>query len=255
MRRGYVDLHCHLLPGVDDGPRTIEESLEYARRAVEEGTELIVATPHVEDVEVRELPERVAELRERLRRERIPLAVECGGELKQGSVPQLGDDELEILAHGPPGARWLLYEVPFSGFSDEFHAAAVELRQRGFATVLAHPERADGFGAEAADTALHRELDQGAVVQMNVGPLCGFEEAARDRAARRLLRLGLASAMGTDAHPPERPYTLRMGEDAAVAASARAADARSLVEEGPRRLLERGLPLDCSRASGRAASA
>ncbi|MBD0281233.1 MAG: hypothetical protein ICV69_03435 [Thermoleophilaceae bacterium] len=253
MSRGYVDLHCHLLPGVDDGPRTMEESLEYARRAVEEGTELIVATPHVEEVEVRELPERVAELRERLRRERIPLAVECGGELKQGSVPQLGNDELEILAHGPAGARWLLYEVPFSGFSEEFHAAAAELRRRGFATVLAHPERADGFGAEAADAALHRELDQGAVVQMNVGPLCGFEEAARDRAARRLLRLGLASAMGTDAHPPERPYTLRMGEDAAVAAGA--GEPRSLVEDGPRRLLERGLRLDRSAASHRAASA
>jgi protein-tyrosine phosphatase len=251
MTRGYVDLHCHILPGVDDGPRTMEGSLEYARLAVEEGTELIVATPHVEEVEVRELPDRVAELRERLRRERIPLAVECGGELKQGSVPQLSDEELDILAHGPPGARWLLYEVPFSGFSEEFHAAAAELRRRGFATVLAHPERADGFGAETADEALRRELDQGALVQMNVGPLCGLEEAPRDRAARHLLRLGLASAMGTDAHPPARPYTLRMGEDAAVAAGAGATEARSLVDEGPRRLLDHGLRRHGSAASRR----
>jgi hypothetical protein len=55
------------------------------------------------------------------------------------------------------------------------------------------------------------------------------------------VRLGRASAMGTDAHPPDRPYTLRMGEDAAVAAGAAAAEARSLVAEGPRRLLESGL--------------
>jgi protein-tyrosine phosphatase len=227
----------------------MEESLDYARRAVEEGTELIVATPHVEQVAVRELPERVVEVRERLRRERIPLAVACGGELKQGSVATLSDEELDILAHGPPGARWLLYEVPFSGFSEDFHAAAGELRRRGFATVLAHPERADGFGGEAADEALRRELDQGAVVQMNVGPLCGFEEAARDRAARRLLRLGLASAMGTDAHPPERPYTLRMGEHGAVTAGAGAAAARSLVDDGPRLLLDRGLRQQGSAAS------
>jgi tyrosine-protein phosphatase YwqE len=60
---GFTDLHCHLLPGVDDGPRTMAESLEYAAGAVAAGTTTIVATPHVELVDVAQLPDRVRTLR------------------------------------------------------------------------------------------------------------------------------------------------------------------------------------------------
>ena len=103
-----MDLHCHLLPGVDDGPETLDETLAYARAAVAAGTTTIVATPHVELVDVRELPDRVDEVRAALAAERIDLRVEVGGELKPESIPHLDAEELEILAHGPPGARWLL---------------------------------------------------------------------------------------------------------------------------------------------------
>ncbi|HEX8206413.1 MAG TPA: CpsB/CapC family capsule biosynthesis tyrosine phosphatase, partial [Solirubrobacteraceae bacterium] len=119
-----VDLHCHLLPAVDDGPATLDESVEYARAAVAAGTGTIVATPHVEMVDVRSLPERVDEVRAALAEEGIDLRVEVGGELKPQSIGALRQDELEIIAHGPPGARWLLYEVPFRGVDDAFVAGA-----------------------------------------------------------------------------------------------------------------------------------
>src|SRR3982751_1348163 len=112
---GFTDLHCHLLPGVDDGPATLEQSLDYAMAAVAAGTSRIVATPHVERLDVFELPERVHQLRTALARERIPLAVEVGGELKPRSVFGMSQEQFEVIAHGPPGARWLLYEVPFRG--------------------------------------------------------------------------------------------------------------------------------------------
>ena len=236
-----IDLHCHVLPGVDDGPETLEESIEYARAAAGDGTERIVATPHVELVDVSELPERVRDLTDALADEGLGLALECGGELKPYSVPSLSDHELELIAHGPPGCRWLLLEVPFRGLSDDLLDAAEELHRRGFATLLAHPERASGF--EGSLRLLREEVERGAAVQMNVGPLVGAESPAREEASRRLLRTGLVAALATDAHPPGRPYTLLQGREHAMRAGLSATDADRLVEGAPRALLRLGLSL------------
>ena len=115
---GFTDLHCHLLPGVDDGPATMAETLEYAGAAAAAGTTTIVATPHVELVDVQELPDRVREVRDALAGAGIALEVRCGGEIKPFSLPTLHQEDLEVIAHGPPGARWVLYEVPFTGPDD-----------------------------------------------------------------------------------------------------------------------------------------
>src|SRR3954470_20870388 len=152
----------------------MEEALDYAMTAVASGTSRIVATPHVEQVDVHELPERVHELRAALAAERIPLAVECGGELKPRSIFSLGQEEFEVIANGPPGRRWLLYEVPFRGVDELFLEGAVELRRRGFALVCAHPERSQGLLLGGL-TALRPVLDAGAVVAANVAPLAGDE--------------------------------------------------------------------------------
>jgi len=217
----------------------MDESLDYARTAVAAGTERIIATPHVELVDVRELPERVEELRDALGNEGIALELECGGEVKPYSVPALSHGALDTVAHGPPGRRWVLLEVPFRGLGDDLIAAADELRQRGFGVLLAHPERAADF---ADSTPLLREqVERGAAVQMNVGPLTGDESRARADAARRLLEIGMPTALATDAHPPDRPYTLKQGRDLAVASGAAEARAARLVDEGPRTLLAEGL--------------
>jgi protein-tyrosine phosphatase len=230
-----VDLHCHLLPGVDDGPQLLEESLEYARAAVAAGTGTIVATPHVEQVDVRSLPDRVHEVRAALASERIGLRVEAGGELKPESIGVLSQDELEILAHGPPGARWLLYEVPFGGVDDAFVEGARELRKRGFGLLLAHPERSRGILEGGLDR-LDPLVRSGALVAANVGPLSGRESEPRRQAARHLLDRGTIHVVATDAHPPKRPYQL-----ADVAPATGGAFAR-LTSELPARLLREGIP-------------
>ena len=234
-----IDLHCHLLPGVDDGPDTLDESVEYARTAWREGTERIVATPHVEQVEVLELPDRVREVAGALAEEGIELGVECGGELKPHSIGSLSDEELDVIAHGPPGGRWLLLEVPFRGLGDALIEGAEELRRRGFAVLLAHPERASRF--RASIPLLQEQVERGARVQMNVGPLTGDEAPEREDAARRLLRTGLPVALATDAHPPGRPYTLGQGRELAIRSGITEAEAARLVDDGPRALLRDGL--------------
>ena len=226
-----VDLHCHLLPGVDDGPETLDQSIAYARAAVAAGTSTIVATPHVEQVDVRTLPERVQAVRDALAAEGIALTVEVGGELKPESIPQLDAEELEIISHGPAGARWVLYEVPFKGVSDDFVAGGQELQARGYGLLLAHPERSRDV-LEGGLERLTTLLEGGARFEVNVGPLTGQESEARTAAARRLVADGHAHVVATDAHPPTRPYLQ--------------ADARELVDaaalsDEPARLLREGI--------------
>ena len=237
----HTDLHCHLLPGVDDGPATMDESLAYAAAAVAAGTGTIVATPHVELVDVRELPGRVDELRAALRDAGIAVDVRCGGELRPYSVAALSDAELDLIAHGPPGDRWVLYEVPFHGAGAEFVEGARELRARGFGFLLAHPERTRGI-MESGDLAVIEGLvREGAAVAANTGPLLGREGSERRRAGEHLLRRGVPSVVATDAHAPSRPYTLAMAAAAVAAATGRPDRARRLTGDDPARLLADGI--------------
>jgi protein-tyrosine phosphatase len=240
----FVDLHCHLLPGVDDGPQTLDETVAYAAAAVAAGTSTIVATPHVELVDVQEIPDRVQEVRDALRAEGIPLHVEAGGELKPQSLGDLDGDDLEVIAHGPPGARWLLYEVPFDGVEagggPGFLAGARELRERGYGLLLAHPERSRDILPGGIET-LDAELLAGSVIAANVGPLAGREGAERHAAAVEILRRGLVGVLATDAHAPSRPWTLAEGRAAVLEATGDAALADSLCGPSPASLLADGI--------------
>jgi protein-tyrosine phosphatase len=237
----FTDLHCHLLPGVDDGPSTMDESLAYAAAAVAAGTGTIVATPHVELVDVAELPERVGELRAALAEEGVELDVRCGGELKPFSIAYLSDADLELIAHGPPDARWLLYEVPFHGADDEFVAGAYELRERGFGLLLAHPERSRDMVDGGGLAVIERLMRDGAAVAANTGPLLGREGAERRWAAEHLLRRSVPTVVATDAHAPSRPYTLAQAAEAVERVTGRPDAARRLAAEAPARLLSDGL--------------
>jgi protein-tyrosine phosphatase len=236
-----VDLHCHILPGVDDGADTLDDSVAYARTAAVAGTRIVVATPHVEQVVVDELPERVAQVRAALAAERIALDVRVGGELKPESISGLSDAQLDLIAHGPPGARWLLFEVPFHGVDDAFVDGARELRRRGFGLLLAHPERSRGI-LDGGLPAVERLVAQGALVAANVDPLQGGEGTERRGAAVALLRRGLPAVLATDAHPPRRPFTLAMGRAAVEDVTGRPELARRLTFDTPARLLADGLP-------------
>jgi protein-tyrosine phosphatase len=180
-------------------------------------------------------------MRAALDAEGIALDVRRGGELKPFSIPDLTDRELDLVAHGPPGARWLLYEVPFHGADEEFVAGALELRARGFGLLLAHPERARGMVDGGGLAVVEALMADGAAVAANTGPLLGREGGERRRAAENLLRRCVPTVVATDAHAPSRPYTLAMAADAVEAATGRADRARRLTTEAPARLLADGV--------------
>ena len=236
----YADIHFHLLPGVDDGPSSMDESVALAAAAVADGTSVVVATPHVRPgflTDVSELPDRVRELEDRLACEGIGLAVRRGAELGHDMVGRLSQAELDSVAHGPPGGRWLLVETPFVGLGGEFTAATDELRDRGFAVVVAHPERA----RDSAGVTLRHELSCGSVLQLNAWSLVGRHGPEAYERAHALLRAGSVGLIASDAHGGRRQPALTLAVAACGQAGLSSHDAQRLVGSTPHRLLERGL--------------
>jgi protein-tyrosine phosphatase len=237
----YADIHFDLLPGVDDGPSSMDESVALAAAAVADGTSVVVATPHVRSgflTDVSELPDRVRELQDRLAREKIGLAVRRGAELGHDMVGRLSQAELDSVAHGPPGGRWLLVETPFVGSGDGFTAATDELRDRGFAVVVAHPARARDTAA--AETLRH-QLANGSVFQVNAWSLVGRHGPEAFERAHSLLRGGSVGVVASDAHGGRRQPALTVAIAACGQAGLSSHDAARLVSAAPHRLLERGL--------------
>jgi protein-tyrosine phosphatase len=238
-----TDIHFHILPGVDDGPPGLPAALELARLAAAEGTETVVATPHVRAdylTDVAELPELVHDLQHEIRRAGIDLIVECGAELGHDMVGRLSQTELDVVALGPPQARWLLVETPFDGLGGSFLGALDELHDRGFGVVLAHPERCAGL-LERHRSTLDRELALGVQLQVNALSFHGAHGEAAQVRAHRLLAEGLVSLIASDAHSLIRPPALGAGALACERAGLSPAAAWHLVAGSPRRLLERGL--------------
>jgi protein-tyrosine phosphatase len=240
----YVDLHLHLLPGVDDGAPDLQHSLEYARRMVAEGVSEATVTPHVGaglTYDPLTIPARVAALQESLDARAIELRLHAGGEIHPARARHLSDTVLEIVAHGPQDSRWVLFEVPFTGVDEHFVAGCRELRQRGYGVLVAHPERAAGLLPGGLDL-LRPELEAGALLQVNVCSLLGNHGVDIQRAAHELVRDGLAFVLASDAHPGTREHTLRLGFDLALRAGASSLAAWRLTQGNPRFLLEQGIP-------------
>src|SRR4051794_8474288 len=108
-----AELHFHLLPGVDDGPKDMDTAIELARLAVADGTRTVVCTPHAHLVDIATIPARVQELQEALHRAHVPLTVRPGAEVSPGTA--LTDDEAALISQGPRGREWILLEAPLDG--------------------------------------------------------------------------------------------------------------------------------------------
>jgi protein-tyrosine phosphatase len=238
----YVDLHCHLLPGIDDGAPTMAETLAHARRLAAEGVRDVACTPHVKReqfsrVHVDELAERRAEAQRAIAAAGLDVRLHPGGELAHEDALELPPRELALIAQGPEGARWLLLECPFEGFGDEFVDAAKRLGSLGYGLLLAHPERSAGGWP-----VLERLSGAGAQLQVNVCSLLGNHGLGPQEAAVGLVRRGLASCLASDGHPGTREHTLRLGFTLLLRLGASSVQAWRLTQSNPRLLLRSGIP-------------
>jgi protein-tyrosine phosphatase len=194
-----IDLHCHVLPGIDDGPRTIEESVELARAAEAAGIQTIVATPHVSSRyrnRAQGIARLVAELNERLGREGIAVEIRTGAEIALTAISELEPGELSRLALG--GGGWLLVEPPFTPVAPGIEGAIVDLRRAGHELVLAHPERCPAFQREPR--MLRQLASAGVLMSITAGSLSGRFGGDVKRFAHQLVQEGLIHNAASDAH-------------------------------------------------------
>ena len=237
-----IDLHCHILPGVDDGSADEEESCAMARLAVESGVTDIAATPHCNAPDPfynyadSALHARFARLRQRLERERIPLRIHEGMEVfTTPELPRLLD-EGRLLTLG--GTRYLLIEFAFGEsewFFDEMLAA---VRARGLTPVLAHPERYTCVQDEPR--LLRRWAREGTVLQANKGSFFGMFGRRAAKTAHWCLDCGCLHLIGSDAHSPYR-RTPRLSDIYELVADAVSMEtAQLLLHDNPAAILTGG---------------
>ena len=195
-----IDLHSHILPGIDDGARTPAESLEIARAAVDDGIEVLAATPHVRDdypTSADTMEQLVGDVRRLLHAERVPLDVRKGGEIAIDWLDRLPADELRRYGlGGNPG--YLLVEFPYYGWPLRLSQWIFELKTMGLTPVLAHPER--NGDVQADPERLRHLIEAGALVQLTAASLDGRIGRAPKEAGLELIETGLAHLIASDAH-------------------------------------------------------
>jgi protein-tyrosine phosphatase len=198
-----IDLHSHILPGLDDGSQTVEDARELARRAGEDGVTAIAATPHVRgDYPTRpeEMERGVLGLREDFAEQGIQVEVLHGGEIDLGMLGSLDDDDLRRFSLARSG-RYVLLEFPYTGWPAGLEETVYGLGLRGFVAVIAHPER--NREVQADPGRLGEAVRLGALVQVTAASVDGRIGRSSQKTADWFLQRGLAHVLASDAHRPE----------------------------------------------------
>lgn len=194
-----IDLHCHALPGIDDGPETIEGSLALMRAARAVGIDTVVATPHVNSRTPNDadtIAALTAELNDHLARELIDVKVLPGAEVAISHLAELDPAELSRLTLG--GGGWVLIEPPFTPVATGIEALVIGLLRQGHRVVLAHPERCPALQRDRE--VVPRLADAGVLMSITAGSLAGRFGGQVRHYALELARAGLIHNVTSDAH-------------------------------------------------------
>lgn len=245
--RGMVDIHCHILPGVDDGALTLEESLAMCELAAADGIGTIVATPHMFDG-VHQTPEksliqaRMAELRQRLNG---LLEILPGGEVRYSYeiFQEAPDPQTKIRLNG---TSYMLLEFPFQAVPPNIEMTIFQILNAGITPVIAHPERNKRI--QEKPEVLADLVERGALAQLDAGSLTKSFGPEPYQSAKRIVEAGLAHFIATDAHHQDRRRP-NLSSAVAVAADIGGIEyARAMVLANPTALIQdRGIPyqLEC----------
>lgn len=198
-----IDLHTHILPGIDDGSHSIEQSLEMAHLAAMNGTARIVATPHTnranclhrrfDNLFSEELLETYRRLRRAISEANIPVEIFLGQEVY--ATNDIYDKIKGRKVIGLNNSRYLLTEFSFGSTEEIIAKGVAEVRRAGMVPVVAHPER---YECVIEDPELVKRL--GTFIQVNTTSFLGAFGREVEETAEYLLREGLVTVMASDAH-------------------------------------------------------
>lgn len=238
-----LDLHNHILPGVDDGPSTMEESVEMARMAYYDGTQTIVATPHNRDVNERSSISTVRSLVDRLNQEiqaqSISLKVILGMEnhLEMDTVEQVDK------GHALPieGTHYILIELPFEFYPFYAEEVLFNLQLKSLRPIVVHPER--NLAIQEKPEILANLVSKGALAQITAGSISGILGKDHQKAARELLQQNLVHIIASDGHTARGRRTPILSHGvAAVAKLIGDEAAHRMVEDIPQAILQDKTP-------------
>lgn len=233
-----IDLHCHLLHGIDDGPSDLATSLAMARMAEADGITITACTPHIQvgvyDNRPIDIRRHTASLQTALDEAGIKLKLVTGADvhIRPDFVAAIRNDAVLTLNN----SRYVLFEPPHHVAPPRMEELMFELLAAGYVPILTHPERLTWFGA--AYGILDRLVRSGVWVQVTAGALTGgFGKAPRDLAVK-MLEDGLVHILATDAHSLHR-RPAKLSDGVAVATSILGAlEAQHLVRTRPLAVIE-----------------
>jgi protein-tyrosine phosphatase len=209
-----IDLHCHILPGVDDGARDLATSLVMARTAVADGIELIACTPHILPGVYNNSGPVIRAAVDRLQAEiehaGIPVRLTFGADVHL--APGLSEQLKAGQALALHGTRYFLFEPPHHVAPPRLEDQTFELLTAGYVPILTHPERLTWIETQYA--MIERLARNGVLLQITAGSFTGRFGSRPKYWAERLLDDGLCHVLATDAHDPERrPPRLAQARD------------------------------------------
>lgn len=192
-----IDIHCHILPGIDDGSPDLESSLAMARIAANDGIHTIIATPHISDISSskQSLLDAVTVLNSELKQHNIPLTVLCGAEV-QAHIALIVADRFCLA-----DSSFLLLEFPHSYLPGDAAEVIAVLMSRSITPIIAHPERNRDAGREPWK--LTPLIEIGAKIQITAESLTGKMGITAKNCAEYLLQNKQVHYLATDSHAPE----------------------------------------------------
>ena len=233
------DLHAHILPGIDDGAKTREQSLEMSRAAVKFGTKAVLATPHRKDVtenwSVDHLNRLIDSMNSQNQEHGVDLSLLLGME---NHLSQDLPDEIEAgRALTMNGSRYILVEMPFFGRPDWIEDTLSGIQELGLTPVLAHPERIEAFQQDPDLLAMF--IERGMLSQITAGSVVGTWGYRVKRFTHELLRNRMAHVIASDTHAPSGRRSPNLGIGSEVAARlAGLHAANAMVIDTPKAILE-----------------
>jgi protein-tyrosine phosphatase len=235
-----IDLHCHILPGVDDGAETLETAVEMARLAGRDGVETIVATPHLfkgshspPDFDLFE--KKKEELESALGREEIDVSIRTGAEvhIAHSLVDELGRSRKKMVING---SAYMFVEFPPDHVYPGVQNLFFELLSAGVIPIIAHPERNSVFAQKPG--LLYDLVCMGALAQANRGSFLGVYGRTAAAVVGRLLEHNLVHFIASDGHDTVSLPPVLADAVASVRPLIGDEKARALVRDNPRAVLE-----------------
>ena len=235
-----IDLHNHILPGIDDGPATLKESLELAEIAAKDGIQHIVVTPHIHpgryDNQINTIQPVLNSLQQALVEQEIPLTLSMGAEIRISTeiLTMIPADKIPYLGSWK-GEHVLLLELPHSHILPGTDKLIQWLKKHNIIPMIAHPERNKEI-MQSPDK-LTPFIDAGCLIQLTAMSVTGEFGPSAQHCATHILEQGWATVLATDAHNrTHRPPVLSQGLKAAAEIIGHQA-AIELVKDNPSTIL------------------